>query len=262
MDVNQTLKDTENSLRDIISSILLKSLGEDWIKECGVSPERIKKWEERKEVEAKRQDTGTVEERLIYYADFYDLKTILQKYWGGEFSKIFGDWRTIEVYLKILEKYRDVEAHRRELLPHQKNLILGISGEIRNSLIRYRSKKETGEDCFPRIESIRDNLGNLWVPGKDRSVNTTNILRPGDILEFVVTASDPEGLELEYSIVGKIEWQRENNLKFLISKKDIGKNVILLIIIRSLRDYHACDLGYDDAINFNYQILPNKAGIF
>jgi hypothetical protein len=261
MDVNQALQDTENSLRDFIAAILNESLGENWITKCGVSKERIEKWKERKEIEEKRQDTGTAEERLIYYADFYDLKTILQKNWSGEFSNIFGDWKTTEVYLNILEKYRDAEAHRRELFPHQKNLIIGISGEIRNKLTRYRSKKETGDDVFPQIESVRDNLGNMWIPGKDRTIATSNILRPGDILEFVVTASDPEGLELKYQIMSETAWQKENNFRILIVNKHIGKMKQFIIRIRSLRDYHAYDSidgGCDDVVIFDYQVLPKK----
>ena len=34
-------------------------------------------------------------------------------------------------------------------------------GEIRTRLIRYRSKLETSEDYFPKIESARDSLGNI-----------------------------------------------------------------------------------------------------
>ena len=33
-----------------------------------------------KEIEKKRQKSGTRDERLLYYADFYDLKTILKKH--------------------------------------------------------------------------------------------------------------------------------------------------------------------------------------
>jgi len=129
MDVTQSLKDTENLLRDFIVVVLQKSLGESWLDTCGVSGERINKWKERKTIEEKRQMSGVVEERLIYYADFYDLETILRKHWSGEFSKALGDWKTMEVWLSELENLRDPDAHRRELLPHQKHLILGIKRE-------------------------------------------------------------------------------------------------------------------------------------
>ena len=77
MDVTQALKDTENSLWDFIAVVLQKAFGENWLDICGVSGERVDKWKERKNAEEKRQQSGVVEERLIYYADFYDLKMIL-----------------------------------------------------------------------------------------------------------------------------------------------------------------------------------------
>lgn len=59
----------------------------------------------------------------------------------------------MEVFLTELEKLRDPEAHRRELMPHQKALAYGISGEIRTQITRFRSEQDTGESYFPRIES-------------------------------------------------------------------------------------------------------------
>jgi len=50
MDVTQSLKDTENLLRDFIVVVLQKSLGESWLDTCGVSGERINKWKERKTI--------------------------------------------------------------------------------------------------------------------------------------------------------------------------------------------------------------------
>jgi hypothetical protein len=160
MDITQILKDTENSLRDFIGYILSKSFGADWEQKCGVSDDRLNKWRERKESEEKRQKAGACDERLIYYADFYDLKTILQKHWRL-FSEALGEFKTVEVWLTVLEKLRDPDAHRRELLPHQKDLILGISGELRTRIARYRSSQETAEAYYPRIEFAADNLGSV-----------------------------------------------------------------------------------------------------
>src|ERR1035437_2566992 len=94
LEVNQALKDIENSLRDFIGAILHQSFGDDWIAKCGVTDERIQQWKQRQEEELKRQKTGAAEARLIYYADFYDLPTILRKNWSGEFSEAFGDIKT------------------------------------------------------------------------------------------------------------------------------------------------------------------------
>jgi hypothetical protein len=253
IDITQALKDTENALRDFISVILRKKHGENWIENCGVPEERINKWKERKIEEKKRQKFAVVEERLIYYADFYDIKTILHKNWQ-EFSEAFGDWKIMEVWLDELGRLRDPEAHRRELLPHQKHRALGIEGEIRTRLVRYRSKKETEEDYFPRIESARDSFGNIWtsdMPGH-KSVYTETILRPNDIADFVVTASDPMGDELEYGIEiahQDKKWQRENSFSITILEDHIKKLFSVELYIRSPRKHHAYR-SHDDSIDF------------
>lgn len=114
MDVTQALRDTENTLRDFIAASLERSLGQDWLDRCGVTPERIAEWRDRKSVEQRRQEAGVVEERLLYYADLYDLKTILKKHWQGDFSEALGEWKRFEVLFDELARYRDPDAHRRD----------------------------------------------------------------------------------------------------------------------------------------------------
>lgn len=266
MDVTQALKDTENSLRDFIADVLESKFGNEWPEKCGLSADTIKKWKGYKAAEAKRQETGAVDERLIYYADFSDLKTILQQNWPGSFSEAFGDLETMKMWLSELKKLRDPDAHRRELTPHQKHLALGIAGEIRTRLVRFRSKQETGEDYFPRIDIVRDNYGNVCT-GSKGMVRTDTILRPGDTLEFVVTASDPMGEELEYAITfGGLRlnleipaaWQKSNALLLPITNVLIGRGVWISPVIRSLRSYHAKE-DTDDVVVFEYDVVPPRA---
>lgn len=260
MDLTQSLKDTENSLRDFIANILRNKFGENWIDKCGVSEDRIEKWKKRKEDEERRQETGVVEERLIYYADFYDLKNILKKHWN-EFTVALGDLKTMEVWLSELEKLRDPDAHRRELLPHQKHLALGISGEIRTRMVKFRSKQETSEDYFPRIESARDSLGNIYTHGDIVPVYTKMTLHPKDSLDFVITASDPLGENLQYSISvdsGDFEgWQDDNIFSVVFSKANIGVSISVNLYIKSHREHFALKY-FDDCVRFFYTVLPSK----
>ncbi len=267
IDITQTLKDTENALRDFVASELKNSLGENWILNCGVIEDRISKWRERKVEEEKRHFSGTTEERILYYADFYDLKTILEKNWEKVFSKVFSSKKITILYLDILGGYRDPDAHRRELLPHQKNLIFGIAGEIRSSIIRYRSKKETDNDCFPRIESVRDSLGSIWTIESEQIkslFNTKKILHPGDIIDFVITTSDPEDLQLEFGLsvnfkppTPEIIWQKNNTFSVKIGKEHISRQFQIDFYIKSPREYHA-SISTDDDASFYYKVLPNK----
>lgn len=263
MDIMQALKDTENSLRDFVVMLLQDKYGGEWLKHCGASEERIHIWEKRKEEEDKKHGAGVADERMIYYADFYDLKTILKKNWDL-LSPALGDWKSMEVYLSELERYRDPMAHSRELLPYQKHLILGISGEIRGKIVQYRSKEETTEDYYPRFESGRDNLGTMWIPGKDDWLRSNIKLRPGDELQFVVTATDPFGEDIEYQMTANAgspgnsdKWGNKNEFTLKIKDSDVCNLFFVNFRIRSKRKYHA-KKTYDDNLIFTYTVLPPR----
>jgi hypothetical protein len=260
IDATQALKDAENSLRDFIAFMLSRRFGEKWEDEGGVTLDRLERWRNRKTEEAKRQQTGIVEQRLIYYADFYDLSTILKKHWSTVFSEALGDWKTYEVFLDELEKLRDPDAHRRELLPHQKHLIIGIAGEIRTRIVRYRSKQETSADYYPRIESVADNLGNIYTYGMRpiSIVFTKMCLRIGDFLQYVVIAMDPLGQPLNYRLGATGAWQPINVLSFIVEERNVAKTFHVYIQIQSQRKFHAVNQDYDDIVLFQYEVLPPK----
>jgi hypothetical protein len=259
MDTTQALKDAENALRDFIADLLFKSFGNGWEEKCGVSTDRIEKWRERKIVEGKRQETGVADERLLYYADFFDLKVILKKHWSI-FSPALGDLKTFEVWLGELEKLRDPDAHRRELLPHQHHLALGISGEIRTRIVRFRSMQETSDSYFSRIDCIRDSLGNIWTPDIGPHFNTKKNVRPGDTIDLVVTASDPMGDILRYGIetsFGNRKWQESNTFSYTFQETDVSRLFKLSIAIKSPRAYHAIS-DFDQFVDVFYCVLPPK----
>jgi len=260
MDVSQALKDTENSLRDFIAYVLREAFGDEWVDKCGVTPERVQKWNDRKAEEERRQKLGAVEERLLYYADFYDLGTILGEHWH-KFSEALGDKKRFMVFPQEMRRQRDPHAHRRELLPHQKHLSLGIAGDIRTRIVRYRSKRETSEDYYPRIESARDSLGNIYALGKSVSLNTGYRLRVGDCLEFVIAATDPLGEPLEYRLnvggIVTIPWQGSHSMQLTIAERHVQKRLAVVLQVRSQREYHA-KTHYDDRVIFNYEVLPPR----
>jgi hypothetical protein len=261
IDPNQALADAENALRDFIADTLSEKLAADWLASCGVTPDRIAIWKERKEIEEKKHGDG-VDERPLYYADFYDLRTILKKNWNGPFAEAFGERKTFEALLEQLEDLRNPVAHRRELLPHQKHLALGISGEIRSLITRYRSKRDRIDDAFPRIEFARDSLGHTST-AKIKTVHTGAVLRPGDVVDYVVTATDPEGTPLQYAMFLKHDfveprWQDENMLSLHVTEQYVGKRFGVVLMMRaSARQYHASG-GYDDWVEFVYSVLPPR----
>jgi hypothetical protein len=266
LDATQALREAENALRDFIGDSLERALGAGWEEQCGVTEERLVKWRERRQVEEKRQQTGVTEVRLLYYADFYDLKTILKKHWSQHFAAALGEWKTMEVWLSELEKLRDPDAHRRELLPHQHSLALGISGEIRTRIARFRSAQDTGESAFPRIESVRDSLGTIWTRGNFIVKGTGKTVRPGETVDFVITASDPlDEDQLQYSVtVGtplssgpwvEGSWRETNSFSVTFEDAHVGLGRLVDFGVRSRRRFHAYN-SYDDHLSFLYDVLP------
>ena len=257
MEIARSLKDAENAFRDFLEFILERNLGEKWVEKCGLGALRTDKWREQKALAEADLVPNSGEEGLLFYAPFEDLYALVNQNWSGDLQSAFTDKEKLLTFLSIIEKYRHPDLHRRELFVHQKHLIMGVTGEIRAKITAFRSLMEVGKEGFPRIEYIKDSLGNMWVPGKPRRVKTNLTLYPGMKVEYIVQATDPEELPLEYRIHGD-RWQSGNILFLEVTDKLIKKQTQINITIRSSRKFHAYPLGYDDRIVFEYQILPNE----
>tara|TARA_R110002124_G_scaffold266548_1_gene433479 strand:+ start:1160 stop:1939 length:780 start_codon:yes stop_codon:yes gene_type:complete len=254
MNEGQALRDAEIALRDFISLELEKKHGEQWPIKCRLTSQRIEGWKAKREEEQKKFVTGLTEDRLIYFAEFHDLLIIIEKNWDAVFKPVFDDLKEFRILFNLLLSFRNPHAHHRELLTFQKHLIVGISGYFRGQIVKFRSKMETGEDVFPRIESVNDNYGNIWTPGVG-AVIAQEVLRPGDDLEFMVKGTDPKGESLEYGLHPNPNWQKDNRIKIRIGTEHINNPKMFVIVIRSIRDYHA-DGNYDGAVSFSYKIFP------
>lgn len=255
-DAERELKLLENSLRDFIEFILLKKYGSEWVDKMNMSAGRVANWRERKKVEARRLNEEALEDRLLYYADFYDLQTIISKNWD-QFKEAFKK-KEIEVFLSELEKLRDPNAHRRELKDYQKHLIIGLSGEIRIRIMKYRGKKEDADDYFPAIEAVADSLGNnASNTSYAQPIPSQTTVRVGDEVEIEVFSTDPLGDELEYSIsrIGEKFWQDANSAKIVFAEEDIGRCCDINVMVRSKRKYHAYS-DFDDYVMYRYEVLP------
>ncbi len=118
---------------------------------------------------------------------------------------------------------------------------------------------ETSEDYYPRLESIRDNLGNVWVSKDGIVYGTGDRLSVGDTLEFVVSATDPMGQTVSFKIGSDFSdddnWQEDNVLRLTITPEDVRNDFEVFIYMRSPRPYHARG-SYDDAVIFKYEVVP------
>ena len=257
MDVFQRLMDAEYALKDHVETALQEKIGPDWVARCGIGEERLDKWAERRDA-ALLSGEG-VEPRLLGYCDLSDLAFILREHWSAVFSEVFGDLATMEVYLRVLERYRD--SGRRQLWMYEKCLIVGISGEMLAKIATYRHHSETAGDYFPRIDEVLDNMGNHWTCGMGKMVFTKSLLKPGDDLEIVVKVFDPESWTLKYGIKPdsslEISWSDSNCLFYRVQEGDVKQPFFVTLLVRSRRNYHAMG-SFDDFVNLGYAVVPQK----
>jgi hypothetical protein len=257
MDIFQRLRDAEYALKDHVEAVLQEKVGPDWIALCGIGEDRFGKWAERRDA-ALRSGEG-IEKRLLSYCDLSDLALILREHWNAVFSDVFGDLANMEAYLRVLERYRD--SGKRQLWVYDKCLIVGISGEILAKIARYRHRRETAEDYFPRIDEVLDNMGNHWTSGMGKMVFTRALLKPGDDLEIVVKVFDPESWTLQYGIKPdsslEISWGDSNCLFYRVKETDVKHPFFVTLLVRSSRNYHAMG-SFDDFVNLGYAVVPKR----
>lgn len=241
----------ENSLRSIISLIL----GESDTADFKVSPDRIEKWKEKREIEKKKYNGVLVEARIIYYSDFYDLETIILKHWE-KFKDVFDDKKRFEVLFKEVENFRNTLSHGRELLPYQEEFLKGIVGDLKTKIVLFHNKNMNVDDYFIKILKVSDNIGHIW--GSDVWIKRP-ILRVGDTIELLVEAYDPKGREITYELrllysSGVEHKVRDKEGRFTIDiiKEMISKN----IFIRITASTEESEYENEDSENIVYSVLP------
>ncbi|TAE24576.1 MAG: hypothetical protein EAZ91_20155 [Cytophagales bacterium] len=259
IDLDEELRVLENSIRDIISFVLLKVYGPQWVDKLKVSEGRLEHWKENYSKEHDRLKGSPLESRLIYYSEFYDLCSIIDKHWDNGFSEVFQDKKPVLVFLKVAEKFRNPDAHSRELFEYQKHLIKGISGELRTQIMKYRGKRENPDDYFPVIEAVIDSLGNsISNPVYAQMIQSSQVCKVGDMVEIIAHSIDPLGGDLDYSIdrIGRKSWAKNNKSTIVFEKSDIGKCCDIQIMIKTKRDHHAYS-SFDDYVQIRYVVLPS-----
>ena len=235
----------ENTLRRLI----LQIIGEEEAK-YKVTEERIKKWNEKRDIEFKK---GLLtEKRLIYFSDFYDLKTIIDKNWD-KFVPILKDKKRFDVFFSEIETFRNTLAHGRTLTSSQELLLKGIVPDLKNCITIYHNKNNMTDDFFVEIIKVSDNLGNVWTSNGERIKPT---LRVGDEYELIIEANDPKGRRLGYQILSRGAElnlkQDSNRFNIKIDNSLVGKYMNFVVIVFTPESEYANESSFV----LNYTILP------
>lgn len=216
----------ENSLR----SLIIKVIGEKDTAPYKIAEDRIAKWEEKREIELKKNKGILSENRILYYSDFYDLKTIIHKNWEL-FAQILQDKKRFEIFFNEIERFRNSVAHGRNLTLSQENLLNGITSDLKNLITVFHNKNEMKDDFFIQIIRVSDNLGNIWDGELGGRPQPT--LRVDDDYELTIDANDPKSRKISYeiSLFGSNKFrmkQDTNRFNFCIPNIMVGKNTFLI----------------------------------
>jgi len=257
MDVTRYLYDAENSLRDYLHMCMCRQHGDKWAASLKETSELHDKWEARRVSEELSHNAIKGKEQLIHYATIEELREICELYWNADLQSTFGDREILDAHLRVISDYRDPNSRRRELFVFQKHLLIGISGDIRSKIALARNRDEKIGDAYPRLESVRDDKGNLWTAGMPRRMKSVVGLEVGSDIEFILTAVDPMGEDLSYRLHNE-KWQSSNVIVRKIEPGMIGRSVLFHLTTKSHRRYHANRLGYDDKVTFEYEIVPKS----
>lgn len=254
----------EQDLRGLVETVLTQQLGTSWLTQSGLTDERLVALDQRRDEEAKRRPGVLVDQSPLRYAQFFELKIIIDHHWTI-FKPILGDKKRFDVYFARLESFRNAPAHSRELLPFERSLVEGISGEIRNVVTLYRSTMDSAGQYYPIIESIRDNFGNEYVAGQHEfgTVFTGTRLVVGQVVEFNCKGWEPQSRSLtwiiELSDIGMQEFERaeggEVRLRATVEEAHVSENMRLAIVLTSSGKYHRYG-QWDDICTFHYAVDP------
>lgn len=196
----------ERALRQVLTSVLRAKHGDGW-EAKSLPAAKLEKWQGRAEMErVKREKRGVAQtsSNPLDYSEFYDLLKVLSKQWDLVLPCLGKKSETYPL-LERFETLRDSVAHGRELLAHERDLMSGIAGEIRNKVTLFMSTQDPSGDYYARIEAVTDSFGfsvdaakTLVVP--HAAVKTKQVLAVGDIVTFRCQGSDSRGREISWHL--------------------------------------------------------------
>lgn len=254
----------EQDLRGLIESILSAEFGRDsWLGMSGLTPERISKMDQVRIAEDRSRPGVTIDVPPLRYAELFDLKTIIDRHWE-HFKVVFRDKKKFDVYFERLAQVRNPQAHSRELLPFERSLIEGMTGELRNVITLHRSTMDVSGEFYPIIESVRDSFGNEWVAGPGLGTIYTGIrLVVGQVVQFHCKGWDPQARRLSWTLddnrVNGTQFDKGNGsevrLSATVRESHVGESMAMQISLISSGRYHRYRYD-DDSVTFRYAVNP------
>lgn len=261
MDPMQALRSAETALRLAITRVL----GDSWALAAG-APE-VKSLEKKRDEEKARRDGAVASQDLLDYTETYQLTHLIQKNWEV-FKPVFQDSKRTFVYFGILLDVRNTVAHSRDLLKFEKDLLAGISGQIRNQVALFRSEQDESTRYYPLFERIVDSFGTV---GENTLADPpSNRIDVGAELHFSGSAFGANGTPVTWKLQrtkrGKYVSTESMRIgtgdrleyTYVISEEDVSEDLFIGVLLSNDSPYHRHGTSYDDVRFFRYKVNPPR----
>ncbi|GGV27996.1 hypothetical protein GCM10010260_80490 [Streptomyces filipinensis] len=269
----EALAACEQALRNLITTVLTRKLGKDWVSQVFTAEkvERLREIRDEETGRRMRRGVAAVPSNELAYAQFFDILTLLKKHWE-DFKPALGDRSETMGLLSRFEALRNSVAHSRDLLPFEEELLSGIAGEMRNKVTIYMSSQDPVGDFFARIDSVTDSFGNCidnfpQDPMEHGTLLRTGlVLHPGDTVAFRCRGTDPQGRELTWWMLPNHETELSRHtgchveLTWHVSDFDVAARTDIHIYMESSGPHHRVNgsASFDHCASFVYTVLPRE----
>ncbi|MGY1804217.1 hypothetical protein ACI78T_13155 [Blastococcus sp. SYSU D00922] len=239
---------------DVLRGLIRRLLGDGWHAGTGVDLERLA---EKRDTERGFRRGVVVPEDLLVYTEHRDLVKVVNKRWD-QFAGVLGDKKRWTVYSERIAAMRNAPMHGRRLLPFERHLLAGMTGEIGNVVAQHRSSQGPDSQWYPVVESVTDSFGNEIVGM--RKVGTR--LTVGAIVSFRCIGRDPQDRRLIWTLRTLREAAvldeavgADVELTWTVRSADVSESTTLGIWMRSDGEFHR--LGeIDETVFFDYPVSP------
>ncbi|MEV0949031.1 hypothetical protein [Promicromonospora sp. NPDC050249] len=259
----------ERALRQLMRREFEQRYGPAWLDHV-TTPEQREKWKGRYDQEvARRPGVVAVPSVGLEYSELYELIQIAERHWEP-LSGALGKKAKVVTLLEHFERVRNSASHSRELMPFERDLMSGISGEIRNKVTLHMTSTAPDGDPYPRIESVVDSFGDSIdiVPQLSEIAGKSwryVIVQPGDSVTFTCVGVDAQGRDLEWELRSTKSGGSDQavsrsgepvELTWRVQEADIVEsNAINIQMSVKGATYHRAN-GFDHRVFFMYRVRP------
>ena len=243
--------------------------GPAWLSRV-TTPEQREKWQGRYEQEtARRPGLVAVPSVGLEYSELYELIEIAKKHWEP-LAPALGKRARVAPLLEHFERVRNTVSHSRDVLPFERDLMSGISGEIRNKVTLHMTSTAPDGDPYPRIESAVDSFGDAIEirPQLQEIAGISErglIIRPGDSITFTCTGIDALGRDLEWQLRSHSSDASDSaespsghpaELTWHVLESDVSESAGVNIQMKAAgARYHRAG-SFDHRVIFTYRVRP------